>query len=78
MGGTDDPKDGAAVAGAVFGAVFIYLVCLAWEQTALRIIPLMRTRASSCSAASRPSCTTARAAVARSVCHEDRQSEDAS
>jgi ribonuclease kappa len=29
MGGKDDPKDGAAVAGAVFGAVFIYIVCLA-------------------------------------------------
>ena len=27
MGGEEDPKDGAAVAGAVFGAVFIYIVC---------------------------------------------------
>ena len=26
MGGEEDPKDGAAVAGAVFGAVFIYIV----------------------------------------------------
>ncbi|ORY17585.1 hypothetical protein BCR34DRAFT_596770 [Clohesyomyces aquaticus] len=25
MGSTDDPKDGGAVAGAVFGAVFIYI-----------------------------------------------------
>lgn len=28
MGGEEDPKDGAAVAGAVFGAVFIYIVSL--------------------------------------------------
>jgi ribonuclease kappa len=35
MGGEEDPKDGAAVAGAVFGAVFIYLVCVTSEQTAL-------------------------------------------
>ena len=27
MGGHEDPKDGNAVAGAVFGAVFIYIVC---------------------------------------------------
>ena len=27
MGGEEDPKDGGAVAGAVFGAVFIYIVC---------------------------------------------------
>jgi hypothetical protein len=26
MGGEEDPKDGGAVAGAVFGAVFIYIV----------------------------------------------------
>lgn len=26
MGSEEDPKDGAAVAGAVFGAVFIYIV----------------------------------------------------
>ncbi|KAF2175270.1 hypothetical protein K469DRAFT_69424 [Zopfia rhizophila CBS 207.26] len=25
MGGQEDPKDGSAVAGAVFGAVFIYI-----------------------------------------------------
>lgn len=25
MGGEEDPKDGGAVAGAVFGAVFIYI-----------------------------------------------------
>ena len=35
MGGEEDPKDGAAVAGAVFGAVFIYLVCVTSERTAL-------------------------------------------
>jgi hypothetical protein len=28
MGGEEDPKDGGAVAGAVFGAVFIYIVRL--------------------------------------------------
>ena len=27
MGGEEDPKDGGAVAGALFGAVFIYIVC---------------------------------------------------
>lgn len=27
MGTDEDPKDGGAVAGAVFGAVFIYIVC---------------------------------------------------
>ena len=26
MGGHEDPEDGGAVAGAVFGAVFIYIV----------------------------------------------------
>lgn len=26
MGSTEDPADGGAVAGAVFGAVFIYIV----------------------------------------------------
>jgi hypothetical protein len=26
MGSQEDPKDGGAVAGAVFGAVFIYIV----------------------------------------------------
>jgi hypothetical protein len=31
MGGEEDPKDGEAVAGAVFGAVFIYIVCLMFE-----------------------------------------------
>jgi hypothetical protein len=28
MGSTEDPEDGGAVAGAVFGAVFIYIVRL--------------------------------------------------
>lgn len=27
LGGEEDPEDGSAVAGAVFGAVFIYIVC---------------------------------------------------
>lgn len=27
LGGDEDPEDGKAVAGAVFGAVFIYIVC---------------------------------------------------
>ena len=30
MGGDEDPKDGSAVAGAVFGAVFIYIVSLSF------------------------------------------------
>jgi hypothetical protein len=30
MGSEEDPKDGGAVAGAVFGAVFIYIVRLAY------------------------------------------------
>jgi ribonuclease kappa len=28
MGSEEDPQDGGAVAGAVFGAVFIYIVCI--------------------------------------------------
>lgn len=28
MGSTEDPEDGGAVAGAVFGAVGVYGVCL--------------------------------------------------
>jgi hypothetical protein len=32
MGGHEDPEDGGAVAGAVFGAVFIYLVRLNGEK----------------------------------------------
>lgn len=32
MGGHEDPKDGGAVAGAVFGAVFIYIVGTAGRQ----------------------------------------------
>jgi hypothetical protein len=31
MGDEESPKDGAAVAGAVFGAVFIYAVCPLYE-----------------------------------------------
>jgi hypothetical protein len=33
MGSDEDPKDGGAVAGAVFGAVFIYIVRPATLQT---------------------------------------------
>jgi hypothetical protein len=32
MGSEEDPKDGGAVAGAVFGAVFIYIVCLRYDS----------------------------------------------
>jgi ribonuclease kappa len=32
LGGEEDPEDGNAVAGAVFGAVFIYIVCSACTQ----------------------------------------------
>jgi len=28
MGSTEDPKDGAAVAASVFGAVIVYAVCI--------------------------------------------------
>jgi hypothetical protein len=28
MGATEDPKDGKAVAGTLFGAVFVYVVSL--------------------------------------------------
>lgn len=33
MGGHEDPEDGGAVAGAVFGAVFIYIVSWNGEET---------------------------------------------
>lgn len=33
LGGEEDPEDGNAVAGAVFGAVFIYIVCWISEHT---------------------------------------------
>ena len=63
MGSTEDPKDGGAVAGAVFGAVFIYIVCAihlcGWNDM------LTNPRASLSSAASRPSSTSEKAAVAR-------------
>lgn len=32
LGGHEDPEDGSAVAGAVFGAVFIYIVCCTSSQ----------------------------------------------
>ena len=40
MGTEEDPKDGAAVAGAVFGAVFIYIVCINLDKCpkALKLI----------------------------------------
>lgn len=41
MGSDEDPKDGGAVAGAVFGAVFIYIV----RPITLRSYELALTRA---------------------------------
>lgn len=51
MGSTKDPEDGGAVAGAVFGAVFIYIVSLATGEFYADI--LTRYRVSLCSAVSR-------------------------
>jgi ribonuclease kappa len=64
MGSEEDPKDGGAVAGAVFGAVFIYIVRI---LCAIILIYLTNTvrRASSSSVVSRPSSTCARAVAAR-------------
>jgi hypothetical protein len=64
MGSEEDPKDGGAVAGAVFGAVFIYIVRI------VHAIPDADStntacRASLYSVVSRPSFTCARAVVAR-------------
>jgi hypothetical protein len=33
MGHTEDPKDGGAVATAVFGAVAVYGVCVMFRET---------------------------------------------
>lgn len=39
MGSTEDPKDGGRVAGAVFGAVGVYAVCILHEvEEATRIL----------------------------------------
>jgi hypothetical protein len=63
LGGEEDPEDGNAVAGAVFGAVFIYVVCGISRRIEMHL--LMRCRASLSSAVSRLSFTSARAAAAR-------------
>jgi hypothetical protein len=69
MGSEEDPKDGGAVAGAVFGAVFIYIVSCSPSSlpTFQRVILLMRRncRVSSSSADSRLYCICARADAAR-------------
>lgn len=61
LGGVEDPEDGSAVAGAVFGAVFIYIVREILPRSYEKM--LIICRASSSSAASRPSFTSARVAV---------------
>lgn len=67
LGSDEDPEDGNAVAGAVFGAVFIYIVC--WKSQRVKCVRLlMKDRASSFSVACRPCCTFARAVAARSAC----------
>ena len=63
LGGDEDPEDGSAVAGAVFGAVFIYIVRGALNQAATII--LTRRRVSSSSVDSRLSFTSAKAVAAR-------------
>jgi hypothetical protein len=35
MGSTEDPVDGKKVAGTIFGAVFIYIVCSTMEISLL-------------------------------------------
>lgn len=59
MGGHEDPEDGGAVAGAVFGAVFIYIVGVIWEADERSLLTMYRVSLSS--AACRPSFTCARA-----------------
>ena len=63
MGGEEDPKDGGAVAGAVFGAVFIYIVSVGFYRTMFDL--LTHTRASSHSADCKPFYIFARADAAR-------------
>lgn len=63
LGGKEDPKDGNAVAGAVFGAVFIYIVCEVTHY--IEGVDSNMRRASSFSVVFRLSFTCARAAVAR-------------
>lgn len=64
LGGEEEPEDGNAVAGAVFGAVFIYIVCGNQLLTYCSHV-LTHFRASSSSVASRPSSTSAKAAAGR-------------
>jgi ribonuclease kappa len=64
MGSEEDPKDGGAVAGAVFGAVFIYIVRILCAIQSGDTTNTER-RDSSSSVVSRPSSTSARAVAAR-------------
>lgn len=63
LGGDEDPEDGNAVAGAVFGAVFIYIVRPTQKMSQLH--SLMTHRASLSSAVSRLSSTFAKAVAVR-------------
>jgi hypothetical protein len=62
MGSDEDPKDGGAVAGAVFGAVFIYIVRPRHALWPEAIIDTLH-RASSSSAGFKPIFIYGRAAV---------------
>jgi hypothetical protein len=63
MGGEEDPKDGGAVAGAVFGAVFIYIVSVPCSRACWNVLTCCR--ASSSSVDYKLSFTCARAAAVR-------------
>jgi hypothetical protein len=71
VGGDEDPEDGAAVAGTVFTAVFIYMVGPSRAALALRLAGSytdvsISLRGSLCSAVSKACCTSGRAVVERS------------
>lgn len=75
MGSDEDPKDGGAVAVAVFGAVGVYGVCFdqmaKHAESAMRMLRLMfDNRSSSSSAHAKPSYTDDRADRARLRCGE--------
>ena len=63
MGVKEDPEDGSAVAGAVFGAVFIYIVRLPKGSQQTEVLTISRD--SSSSAVYKPSSTCAKAVAAR-------------
>jgi hypothetical protein len=78
MGSTEDPKDGAAVAAAVFGAVAIYAVSL--PATLVTSLRALRTndktlRVSLFSVRARPSCTFAKASAAQLHFHNDHDNQ---